>query len=152
MYITTITRYFNKKMLYGLVVFAVLLSAVALPTFAANPTITGQIEPPPGTDKYIAASGVASDEIAVIFFISRIIRMIMLIAGVWAGIMILLAGYTFISAQGNSDAYQKVRNQLTNAVVGLLIIMLSFTLTGLVSLIVFGDAGFILNPELELYF
>lgn len=109
----------------------------------------GTIEPPPGTAEYMAASGLDNSEIAIIFFISRIIRLIMIIAGGWATVMVLLSAYTFITSGGDSASYQKVRNQLTNAVVGLFLIMITYTITGVISLLIFGDAGFILNPTIE---
>lgn len=114
----------------------------------ANIGAVGTIQPPPGTQEYITASGVQQGEVAVLFFISRLINLIMIVAGGWSTVMILLSSYNFITSQGNKDSYQKVRNQLTNAVIGLMLIMITYTITGLISLIIFGDAAFILNPTL----
>lgn len=73
----------------------------------------------------------------------------MIIGGVWAAVMILLAGYTFITSSGDSGSFQKVRSQLTNSIIGLFVIIITYTITAVISLILFGDAGFILNPEIS---
>lgn len=109
----------------------------------------GELLPPPGIATYSASTSANTRTIGILNFISSMVRLIMIIAGVWSTIMILLAGYIFISSSGDSGSYQKVRNQLTNAVVGLVIIMFTYTIVGLISLILFGDAGFILNPDIS---
>ena len=131
--------------LFLLVIFLILSHQVS---FASNPVAPsiGKILPPPGTEDYILAA--PGDNIAILFFISRMIRLIMIIAGVWSAVMITMSGYTFITSAGDAGAFQKVRSQLTNSIIGLVIIFVTYTITGVISLILFGDAGFILNPEI----
>lgn len=138
------------KILLFVISSLILFFWLVLPNQTQAIDSVGSIEPPPGTEVYINASGVSDEEVAIIFFVSRMIKLVMIIAAVWAVIMILLSGYTFITSMGDSAAYQKVRSQLTNAIIGLLLIILAYTVTGLISLILFGDAGFILNPTLEI--
>lgn len=139
----------KKNILLAITLFLGVFLAFGISQATANapiPPSIGQVLPPPGTDTFSARAGA---DIGILYFISRMIRLIMVIAGVWSAIMILLAGYTFISSSGDSGSYQKVRNQLTNAIIGLVIIMFTYTIIGLISLIIFRDAGFILNPTLD---
>ena len=115
----------------------------------------GTIDTPPGIEEQMAASGNSSAGVlettgnssALLFFISNLLKIGTILAGVWVLFNVLLAGYDFISSQGKSDAYSKVKDKLTMSLVGLLLIIGAYTITAVLSLVLFGDAGYILNPE-----
>ncbi|MFH1967732.1 MAG: hypothetical protein ABIJ03_04445 [Patescibacteria group bacterium] len=109
--------------------------------------VVGMIDTPPGIDKQITAAGIGPGDNALLFFISNLLRIATILVGVWVLFNVLLAGYDFISSQGKSDAYQKVRDKLTMSVIGLLLITVAYTIGGLIGLILFGDAGYLLNPQ-----
>lgn len=123
-------------------------------TFALFITVTsvaansiGTIDQPPGVDRYISNFGSQTDN-ALLFFISRLLRLSTILAGVWALFTFMYAGYMYITSKGDSGVHQKVRDLVTMSVLGLAFIVFSYTIAGLISLIFFGDAGFILNPTL----
>lgn len=105
----------------------------------------GQIETPPGVDKYQAASGA---DIGIIFFISNLIKVFAVVMGIWVVFNVILAGYIYLTSSGDASAHDKVRTQITNSVIGLILIVMSYTIGGLIGLLFFGDATFILNPKL----
>lgn len=105
----------------------------------------GQIDVPPGVEKYQEASGA---DIGIIFFISNMLKVFAVVMGVWAVFNITLAGYIYLSSGGDAGAHEKVRTQVTNTIIGLLLIVMSYTIAGLIGFIFFGDATFILNPTL----
>lgn len=109
----------------------------------------GQIDTPPGVDKYQAAAQAQGADIGIIYFMSNMIKLFSIIAGIWVLFNGTLAGYYFIQSSGDASAYEKAKNQLTLSAMGLGMIVLSYTFTGLVGLIFFGDASIFLNPKIE---
>jgi len=105
----------------------------------------GLIEAPPGTEIYQEASG---EKIGIIFFLTIMIRVFTIGVGVYAAFNFILAAFNFLTLSGESGGMEKAKNQIVQSAIGLLIIVLSYTLTGLVGLIFFGDPAFILNPQL----
>lgn len=109
----------------------------------------GQIDTPPGVDKYQAAAQAQGADIGIIYFMSNMIKLFSIIAGIWVLFNGTIAGYYFIQSSGDASAYEKAKNQLTLSAMGLGMIVLSYTFTGLVGLIFFGDASIFLNPKIQ---
>lgn len=109
----------------------------------------GTLEAPPGVDKFNQASGLSGDQVAIFFFISRVLQIGTIIAGIWVVANIVMAGTTFISSSGDSKAATKVKDILTQSVVGLLLIITSYTVAGVIGLLLFGDATYLINPTFE---
>lgn len=118
------------------------------PVSAADDMGLGTLDKPPGVEQWTDSSGLGVDESPILFFASKIIDIIAIIAGIWAFLNIVVAGYTYITSQGNAAANEKVRNLLTQSAIGILIIVLAYTAGGLLGLIFFGDASFILEPTI----
>ena len=116
---------------------------------AADDFGIGTIDVPPGVEKYQAAAQAKTGaDIGIIYFVSNLIKIFAAVAGVWTLFNVVLAGYIYLSSSGDAGSHQKVQTQVTNSVIGLILIVLSFTFGGLIGFIFFGDAGFILNPSL----
>lgn len=113
---------------------------------AATTNVFGNVEAPPGVAQYNAGS---SSGIGLIPFISTLIRIATIVAGVIVFINFILAGYAYISSDGSSKVNEQVRNQLTFSVIGLVIIVASYTIIAIISLLLFGKADFILNPTIS---
>lgn len=108
----------------------------------AQGDIFGQVNVPPGVDQFTAGPG------GLVQFISNLIKLVTVIAGVYGLFNIISAGYTYLSSGGNAKATEQAMNQLTYSLIGLMIIVGSFTITALISLLLFGDAFYILNPKI----
>lgn len=105
--------------------------------------IFGTIDAPAGVAKYDAAS---EGGIGLITFVSTLIRIATVVAGVWVMFNFILAGWIYITSNGDAKANSDVVNRVTYSVIGLVIIVASYTLAALVGLLLFGDASYILNP------
>lgn len=130
---------------------AVFLSDFALSSVGAatwGDVYTGKIAPPPGVRNYQANSGLGDDTPAIIFFLSKMILFITVVAGLWTLFNVLMAGLHYITGGGSSESTTKVRNLLASSVIGLLLILSSYTIGGLIGYVFFGDAGYLLNPTL----
>lgn len=124
---------------------ATLAQAVSPPPAGGN-DVFGSIQAPAGVAAYNAQAGTGG--IGLMIFFSNLVRLITIGAGLWTFINFLLAGFTYVTAAGDSGATKKVYDKITMSVIGLGIIVASYTLTGMVSLLLFGRADFILNPTL----
>ncbi len=107
--------------------------------------IIGKVTPPP---IFAVGSKYAFEGGGVAFFISNIVRLLTIIAGIWMLLNFVLAGLQFISAQGNDEQVKNAWNKIFNSMIGMVIIIVAYTLTALLSYIMFGDPTFILNPTL----
>ena len=120
-----------------------------MPLLAENLGI-GKIAIPQGVDKYqTAAATEAGTTIGIMLFISMLVKFALIVAGIWAMINIFLAAYTYFNGKGDPATYQKTAQQVTNTVMGLVLLMSLYTIVAVFGLIFFGDAGYILNPTLE---
>lgn len=109
--------------------------------------IFGTIEAPPGVDKW--QEEVGEGNIGIFLFVSQIIKLITIAAGIWTMFNFILAGWIYITSSGDSSAGEKVSTKMTNSVIGLVIVALSYSIAALLGLIIFGDADFFLNPTLQ---
>lgn len=109
-------------------------------------SVFGVVNKTPGIEAYDAASG---GNIGLILFISTLIRVATVAAGIFVMINVILAGFDYITSQGDTGSHKKVKDRLTTSVIGLVLIVGSYTIAGLIGLIVFGDASYILNPQIK---
>jgi len=110
-------------------------------------TVFGTVNPPPGVAAFDAAAG-GGENIGLLLFASNLIRIVTVIAGIWVLFNFIMAGFTYINSSGDSGAHKKVMEQLSMSVIGLVLIVAAYTIAALVGLLVFGDASYILNPQI----
>jgi hypothetical protein len=93
-----------------------------------------------------AYQGIASG--GLILFLTNILRLVFVVAGLFAFINLILAGFQFMSAGGDSKAIEKAMAKIWQSLVGLILVVGSFALAALFGYLLFGNAGFILNPKI----
>lgn len=111
----------------------------------AQADIFGTIQKPQGVAQFDASSG---GEIGVLLFLSNLLRVGTVIAGIWVMFNIIFAGWMYITNNGDSGVHEKVRTSITNSVIGLIVIVLAYTISAGIGLLLFGDAGYFLNPTI----
>ncbi len=85
---------------------------------------------------------------AVGLFITNIIRLAFVAAGIYALFNFIIAGYSYMNAAGDSKKLSEAWNRIWQSLLGLIIIVGSFALASLFGYLIFGNAGFILNPTI----
>lgn len=108
--------------------------------------IFGNIDLPEGVAKYDAQAG--GGTIGLLGFFSNILNLFTIVMGLYVLYNFIMAGYLYITSAGDSGAHTKVKDKVTWSVVGLAVIVMAYTITGIIGLVFFGDAGFILNPTI----
>ena len=114
--------------------------------FAQSATsIVGTVENPlpPAYRGITAAQGGG-----LILFLTNILRLVFVVAGLFAFINLILAGFQFMGAGGDSKAIEKAWSRIWQSLLGLILVVGSFALAALFGYLLFGDAGFILNPKI----
>lgn len=109
-------------------------------------SIFGTIQPPAGVREI--QEQVGPDNIGIIFFASNLVRLATVVAGIWVMFNFISAGWIYITSGGDASAHEKVSEKITQSLIGLAIVALAYTIAGLIGLLIFGDAGFILRPTL----
>ena len=115
---------------------------------AQNPgprSIFGSVQAPQGVAEF---NQQVTGGVGIILFFSNLIKLIAIIAGLWTMLNFILAGFTYVTSADDPGKIEKIGSKLTLSVVGLGIIVASYTLAALIGLIFFGDATFIINPKI----
>ncbi len=84
----------------------------------------------------------------LILFLTNILRLVFVVAGLFAFINLILAGFQFMGAGGDSKVVQKAWGKIWQSLLGLILVVSSFALAALFGYLLFGDAGYILNPKI----
>ena len=100
----------------------------------------GTVQPPPGVEQF---SGGSLEGLQVL--LSIIFRTLIVGAGIYAVLSIILAGYAYISAAGDSKRISDATNKISNSVLGLVVAAGAFVLAGIIGQILFGDANALLQ-------
>lgn len=103
----------------------------------------GKINPPPGIEKF-AGGNVTG----LTIFISAILRLLIIVAGIYALLNFIFAGYQFMTAGGDPKGIEKAWGRIWQSLVGLILVVGSFLLAAVIGQIFFGDPGAILSPKL----
>jgi hypothetical protein len=111
---------------------------------AQNSDPFGTIVAPAGVERYDQAAG----GIGLLLFMSNLIQIATVVAGVWVMFNFITAGYMYVTSNGDSGIHGKVSSKLTQSVIGLVIIVAAYGIAALVGLLMFGDATYFLNPDI----
>ena len=103
--------------------------------------IVGTVDNPSPAYGSIAEGGLT-------LLISNVLRLVFVVAGLFALVNLVLAGFQFMSAGGDSKAIEKAWGKIWQSFLGLIIVVGSFALTALFGYLIFGDAGYIFNPKI----
>ena len=119
---------------------------------ATNPIDLGGFTPP--TDAFSVDS--ATDEVAAVnnleLMISNVVGFLTVFAGLFFIIQFVMASFSWVTSGGDSGKLQKARDKMVQGVLGLIIIISSYALIGLIGNIIgldlvnIGDQILLLNP------
>ena len=87
-------------------------------------------------------------EFGLMNFISNLVKTLIIGAGLFAFINLILAGLQYITSGGNPETTTKAWQQIYMSLIGLVIMVASFAITAIIGLVLFKDATAILNPKI----
>lgn len=119
-----------------------LLAAASVdPIKGGADTFFGSIQKPAVLDVYGESGG-------LIVFTSNAIRLAVIIGGLLALFNIVMAGYTYLTAGGDSKAHEKVMSKLTQSLWGIVIMILAPAFMALIGFLLFKNPSYFLNPTI----
>lgn len=112
--------------------------------------LIGPINPPPGVNQYRSLIPNPNDVAAagLIPFLNNLVKLITVIAGLYAFLNIILAGYGFMSAGDDPKKMASAWAKIWQSLIGLLIIASSFVLAIIFGWLLFRDPTIILKPAI----
>jgi hypothetical protein len=81
-------------------------------------------------------------------FLTNVLRLIFVVAGIYAFLNFIIAGFQYMSAAGDSKALSAAWDRIWQSFIGLIVIIASFALAALMGQLLFNNPQFILNPVL----
>lgn len=110
---------------------------------AACDSFFGCISPPPGIKDY------GSDpNVGMINFANNILKIIIIGAGLYAFINIIVAGYQFLGAEGDVKKVESAWKKIWQSLLGLAFVAGSFVLAAIFGWLIFKDWQAILSPQI----
>jgi hypothetical protein len=97
----------------------------------------GTINPPVGSGNF---------DTALLPFINNIFKLVFVGFGLYALVNFVLAAFNFMNAGSDAKNLEKARKMITQTVIGLLLLSVSFIFAGVIGAVFFGNWNFILNP------
>lgn len=107
--------------------------------------IFGTINPPQGVEQYNTLAG----GIGILIFLSRIVQLVFIVGGLVVVYNFISAGFVYLTSEGDSKAHEKVKNQVTYSVIGLVMLVLSFGFASLLGALFFDNPNFFLDPTIQ---
>ncbi|HUW21181.1 MAG TPA: hypothetical protein VMW41_00800 [Candidatus Bathyarchaeia archaeon] len=84
----------------------------------------------------------------LVTLLNNILKLAVVVAGIFSFINLIVAGYGFMSAAGNPEKITEAWSRIWQSLVGLLIVASSFVLAALFGYLVFGDPTAIISPKI----
>lgn len=114
-----------KLIKQSLIVFGLMTGALSLMSFAPSVFAVGLLE---GTSQVEAVSTATGGETTIRGLVLTIVNYFLGFLGLLAVIMVIYGGVTYVASAGNDEAVGKAKKIIMYAVIGLIIVLLSFVL------------------------
>lgn len=82
-------------------------------------------------------------------FITNVITIIFAAAGLFAFFNLMIAGFSYISAAGDSKKIEAATYSINMSLTGLVVMVAAAAVTGIISYLLFGSATAILSPTIK---
>ena len=79
--------------------------------------------------------------------LANLLFLITTISGIFVLINFIMAGYLYLSSNGNPQKISAAGNKMLKSLIGLVIIAAAFIIAGLIGLIFFEDPSFLIRPR-----
>lgn len=102
----------------------------------------GTIKPP------VTVAGYASVDTGLPSFITNVITIIFAAAGLFAFFNLMIAGFSYITAAGDTKKIEAATFSINMSLIGLVVMVAAAAITGIISYLLFGSATAILQPSI----
>ncbi len=122
-----------KQKIKNILKYAVPIAVLVLPfaALAANAVQTGLSGS--GLSSSFGNAGSLSGSGDLSTLIANVIRLALLFAGAIAVLFIIIGGYQYVTSAGNEESAEKGKKTLINAIIGIVIIVLSYVIVNVIA-------------------
>lgn len=96
----------------------------------------------------VGSNGYTNVDTGLPAFITNIVTLIFIAGGLWTFLNFMIAGFSYITAAGDQKKIEAAQQSITTSLIGLVVMVAAAAITGIVSFVLFGDAGAILSPKI----
>lgn len=107
----------------------------------------GKIEPT-SVPLLLTPAVVGGKLVGVMVLFNSLLKLVFVVAGLFAFVNLILAGFAFISSGGDAKATAKAMEKIYFTLIGLVIIVCSFLIAAIIGMLLFGSPTAILQPKL----
>ncbi len=115
---------------------------------ACDPII-GCISPPPGINP-LPQEGGTLQFTPLVALLNIGFKLLFIVAGLYAFLNLVTAGFAFIGSGGDAKAVQAAWNKILQTFIGIIFLVASFLIAGILGQLLFGDPVYFLNPTLTI--
>lgn len=108
------------------------------------PGIIGDTIKPP-----VKGIGSVESSTGLTTFISNVVIIIFAAAGIFAFFNLMIAGFSYITAAGDTKKIEAATYSINMSLIGLVVMVAAAAVTGIVSYLLFGSATAILSPSIS---
>lgn len=116
----------------NLFVIITLGSLLVMPMMATAMTVDLNKTPATGLTDFQAQSGYASSDKNLVEIVGNVVKIVLTLLGVVVLVIIIYAGFLWMTAGGNEDQVKKSKQWLINAVIGLALILAAYAISSFV--------------------
>jgi hypothetical protein len=136
---------FMKKIIFYLILPVFLLNfslaTLALPALAGTTDINSQQGFEGGSGAISEAFGQSGQALDIRTIIANLIVAVLSLLGIIFVVLLVYAGFKYMTAMGNADQADSAKSQITQAVIGLLIVLAAYGIAGFVFNCALGATG-----------
>jgi hypothetical protein len=92
--------------------------------------------------------GASSSGSGLVIILGNLVRLLIVVAGVYTLWNIIMAGYGFLSASGEPKNIAKAWEKIWQSILGLVIVAGSFILAAIFGYLIFNDPMFLISPKI----
>jgi len=96
----------------------------------------------------VSAYTSATPGYGLFLILNNLIKFVIILAGIYAFWNFLTAGYQFMSAGGDPKNISKASAKILHSVMGLLVVVSSFIIAGILGLLLYNDPVALLSPQI----
>jgi type IV secretory pathway VirB2 component (pilin) len=129
-----------KKKIFGiLLLLSLFLPSLSLATTTMDMTTNPNPSPLDRLKNVAEGPYGTVDETSVATIVGTIARVLMSLLGIIFVVLIIVSGYQWMTAGGNEDAVKKSKERMTNAIIGLVIVLSAWAIWSFVNTFLIGN-------------
>lgn len=115
---------------------------------AEGNNIIGDIQPPSWLEKHGGVGVTDPGGFGLINFFNNVLRLLTVVAGLFALLNLILAGWEYIASAGDPEKVKGATAKINNSLIGLIIIAASYTIAAIFGWLLFGNPTMIIRPQI----